>query len=95
MNNEIFKKFIVPFVRAMLDDVGFERVAEMHGKLGEPICYFVAGGVFGLVTKANVDDAPWRSEPLTRGACLVLNQEEIRCTLDVIRLILETGSLTS
>lgn len=91
MNNERFKAFISPHVIDVMERL---HVAQMN-ELPEQIVHFVAGAVFGIVLEARVTNAPWRDESLTRGVYVVLSQEEIRRTLDFVRLRLETGSTTS
>lgn len=91
MNNERFKSFISPHVADVCDRL---ELGQLEG-LPEQIVHFVAGSVYGIVLEARIPSAPWRDEPLTHGAYVILNQEEIRRTLDFVRLRLETGSTTS
>jgi hypothetical protein len=96
VNNDLFKKFIAPFVHEMIERLGRHGdVSEMHAQMPEPIVHFIAGGVYGLISEAGVTATPWRDEPLTPGAKLNLSQEEVRRTLDFVRLHLETWSATS
>lgn len=91
MNSDRFKSFISPHVLDVCDRLDVAAMSE----LPEGIVHFVAGAVYGIVLEARIPYATWRDEPLTHGAYVILNQEEIRRTLDFIRLRLETGSTTS
>lgn len=106
MNNDIFKKFVAPFVDEMIEALGgAARARDLHAQLPDAIIHFVAGGVFGLVAKAGFRFAGWRSSVEADVAYMesihadrrvvVLNQEEIRRVLDLVRLRLETESTTS
>ena len=103
MNNEKFKQFIVPFLDEMIVKLGgLDHVRELHKQMPEHIIHFVAGGVYGLVAKGSFAAVPhWRYDGSQRRPDqdyrdhVVLNQEEIRRTLDLVRLRLETASATS
>lgn len=96
MNNDLFKDFIRPLINEMIYRLSTQGdVNEMHAQMPEAIVHFIAGGVYGLVDAFQYQQAPWREEPLTRGAYLNLTQEEVRRTLDLVRLRFETGSTTS
>lgn len=103
MNTDKFKKFITPFLDEMIDKLGgLEHVRDIHKQMPENIIHFVAGGVYGLVAKGSFAVVQhWRDSvsPFLAGPDLrehvVLNQEEIRRTLDLVRLRLETASASS
>jgi len=94
VNNDVFKTFITPFVDDMIEQAGgFEVVRDNYKRLPDAISHFIAGGVFGLVRQASVPML-WRDKFIPKGA-IILNQEEIRRVLDLIRLMFETESTTS
>lgn len=101
MNNERFKRFIGRFVDDMLDHMGGEQsVRETYKLTLNEITHYIAGGVFGLVLASARGVVPfWRDDVkedyMYAGVHLVLNQEEVRRVLDLVRLRLETGSATS
>lgn len=103
MNTDKFKKFIAPFLDEMIVKLGgLDHVRDLHTQMPEHIIHFVAGVVFGLVAKGSFAVVPqWRYEgspPHTATDLrdhVVLNQEEIRRTLDLVRLRLETASASS
>ena len=108
MNNADFKKFITPFLDEMIVKLGgLDRVRDMHKQMPENIIHFVAGGMYGLVAKGSFAVIPrWRDGVTATIANYVksrddlrdhvtLNQEEIRRTLDLVRLHLETESASS
>lgn len=96
MNNEAFKRYISPHLEAVITYLGGdERIRELHTQMPDHIIHFVAGGVFGRVAGDDPQLASWREDRGFIRGLLFLNQEEIRRTLDVVRLRLETGSATS
>lgn len=99
MNNDKFKKFIAPLLDEIIIKLGgLDHVRELHKQMPEHIIHFVAGGVYGFVAKSYFAKVPdWRDgvSPFLIREHFVLNQEEIRRTLDLVRLRLETESASS
>ncbi len=102
MNSADFKKFITPFLDEMIVKLGgLDHVRDMYKQMPENIIHFVAGGMYGLVAKGSFAVVPqWRdsvSPYLGQDIRdhVILNQEEIRRTLDLVRLRLETESASS
>ena len=89
MNNTKFKEFIDPIITGMIKDLGgVEAVRKLHEQI--PMQMFIAGAVFGCASM-RLGRFPWR-EGATDLCEVILNQEEIRRTLDLVRLRLETES---
>lgn len=93
MNSSRFKAYITPLIDDVVTRMGGGAVVrQLIEQLPEQMTYFVAGGVVTLATTAS-EGWPWR-EPGAPSS-QVFTQEEIRRTLDLVRLRLETGSSTS
>lgn len=92
MNNELFKKFLAPFVENAVRDIGgLDKVREMHTQMS--MTSFISGWVCGTVIGVRCIHS-WR-DPSTVGEITSLTQEEIRRIFDFVRLRLESESTTS
>jgi hypothetical protein len=93
LNSDRFKAYIVPLIDDAVSRLGGgSMVRQLIDQLPEPTIYLVAGSVITLATMAEAA-WPWRGPGAS--ASRVFSHEEIRRTLDLVRLCLETGSSTS
>jgi len=94
LNSDLFKTYITP----LIDDVVFRMgggtmVRQLIDQLPEPTIYLIAGGVIMLAWTRGEATWSWRGPEAS--ASRVFSHEEIRRTLDLVRLCLKTGSSTS